>query len=169
MKLCPETVCGSRHGKCREISGEILLLLLPQETKLETAWNFSRQIPRHFSPTLCSCKCPDSWRFSFCRRLPLKNVCAAVQPRFVPGTNPACPWDKLGFHCVNQEKTWVCVIDRLGLSQGQTGFVSGQTGFVSVPHLQVSSGVLCMPPLVDVNQISTHPHTWRYLLPLSHL
>ena len=36
--------------KCREISGAFLLFLFPQETKLESAQNFSRQISRHFSP-----------------------------------------------------------------------------------------------------------------------
>ena len=50
VKFCPETARGNRHGICREISGEILLLLFPQETKLESACDFSRQISRHFSP-----------------------------------------------------------------------------------------------------------------------
>ena len=45
----PEIVHESCHGKCREISGEILLLLVPQETKLENAQNLSRQISRRFS------------------------------------------------------------------------------------------------------------------------
>ena len=49
VKFSPETVRGSCPGKCREISGEILVLLFPQETKLESAQNFSRQISRHFS------------------------------------------------------------------------------------------------------------------------
>ena len=33
VKFSPETVRGSCHGKCREISGEISLLLVPQENK----------------------------------------------------------------------------------------------------------------------------------------
>ena len=56
-------------------------------------------------------------------------------PPFVPGLsqgktqfvgkNPVCPWDKLGFHCVNKKKTWVCPRDSPGLSQGQPGSVPG--------------------------------------------
>ena len=59
VKFCPETVRGSCHGKCREISGEILLFLFPQETKLESAWNFSRQISRHFSPDASQLQMPN--------------------------------------------------------------------------------------------------------------
>ena len=47
MRFSPETVCGSRHGKCREISGEILLFLFPREVKLESAQNSSLLISRH--------------------------------------------------------------------------------------------------------------------------
>ena len=50
VKFCPETARKKGHGICREISGEILLFLFPQETKPESAWDFSRQISRHFSP-----------------------------------------------------------------------------------------------------------------------
>ena len=50
MKFSPETMYGSRHGTWRAISGEILLSLFPQETKLESAQNSSRQDSRHLSP-----------------------------------------------------------------------------------------------------------------------
>ena len=46
VKFSPETAGGSRHG----ISGEILLFLFPQQTKVESAQNFSRLISRRFSP-----------------------------------------------------------------------------------------------------------------------
>ena len=59
MKFSRETVRGSRHGKCREISGEILLLLFPQETKLESAQNFSRLISRHFSRDVLQLQMPN--------------------------------------------------------------------------------------------------------------
>ena len=63
MKFSPETVRGSRHGKCREISGEILLLLFPQETKLESTQNFSRLISRHFSPDALQLQMPNVMEF----------------------------------------------------------------------------------------------------------
>ena len=59
VKFCPETVRGNRHGICRDISGEILLLLFPQETKLESAWDFSRQISRPSSPDALQLQMPD--------------------------------------------------------------------------------------------------------------
>ena len=49
VKISPEIVRGSRHGQCREISGEMLLFLFPQETKRESVQNFSQQISRRFS------------------------------------------------------------------------------------------------------------------------
>ena len=49
VKFSPETVRESCHGKCREVSGDILLLLVPQEAKLKSAQNFSRLISWHFS------------------------------------------------------------------------------------------------------------------------
>ena len=45
----PETVRGSCRGKAVEISDEILLLLFPQDMKLENAQKFSLQISRQFS------------------------------------------------------------------------------------------------------------------------
>ena len=63
MKFSPETVRGSCHGKCREISGEILLLLFPQETKLESAQNFSRRISRHFSRDVLQLQMPNFMAF----------------------------------------------------------------------------------------------------------
>ena len=49
VKFSAETSRGSGHGKCRDISGEVFLFLFPQETKLGSAQNFSRQTSRHFS------------------------------------------------------------------------------------------------------------------------
>ena len=63
MKFSPETTCGNRHGICREISGEILLFLFPQETKLENAWDFSRQISGHFSPDALQLQMPNFMAF----------------------------------------------------------------------------------------------------------
>ena len=63
VKFCPETVRGNRHGICREISGEILLLIFPQEMKLESAWDFSRQISRHFSPDALQLQMPNFMAF----------------------------------------------------------------------------------------------------------
>ena len=50
---------GIRRGKCHEISGEILLFLFPQETKLESAQKFLWQIPRHFSPNALQLQMPN--------------------------------------------------------------------------------------------------------------
>ena len=58
-EIFSETVRGSCHGKCREISGDILLLLFPQETKLESAQNFSRRISRHFSRDVLRLQMPN--------------------------------------------------------------------------------------------------------------
>ena len=63
VKFCPDTARGSRHGKCSEISGEIFLLLFLQETKLESAWNFSRQISRHVSPNALQLQMPNFMAF----------------------------------------------------------------------------------------------------------
>ena len=49
----------SRPGKCREISGEILLFLCLQETKLESAQNFSQQSSRQFSPDVLQLRMPN--------------------------------------------------------------------------------------------------------------
>ena len=49
VRFSAETTCGSRRGRCNEISGEILLFLFPQEMKLESA-KISQQISHHFSP-----------------------------------------------------------------------------------------------------------------------
>ena len=43
MILSPEAVRASSHGKCCEISGEIMMLLFPQETKLDNAQILSRK------------------------------------------------------------------------------------------------------------------------------
>ena len=59
VKFSPEIVYESCHGKCREISGEISLLLVPQETKLENAQNFSRQISRRFSRDVLQLQMPN--------------------------------------------------------------------------------------------------------------
>ena len=63
MKFSPEIVHESCHGKCREISGEISLLLVPQETKLENAQNFSRQISRRFSRDVLRLQMPNFMAF----------------------------------------------------------------------------------------------------------
>ena len=63
MRFSPETARGSRHGKCREISGEILLFLFPQEKKLESSQKFSRQISRHFLPDALQLQMPKFMAF----------------------------------------------------------------------------------------------------------
>ena len=63
VKFSPETVHESCHGKCREVSGEISLLLVPQETKLENAQNFSRQISRRFSRDVLQLQMPNFMAF----------------------------------------------------------------------------------------------------------
>ena len=63
VKFYPETVHGNCHGKCREISGEVLLLLFPQETKFEGAQKFSRQISRHFSRDVLQLQMPNFMAF----------------------------------------------------------------------------------------------------------
>ena len=74
VKFCPETARGNRHGICREISGESLLLLYPQETKLESAWDFSRQISRHFSPDTLQLQMPNFMAF-FILQTFVPNTC----------------------------------------------------------------------------------------------
>ena len=63
VKFSPEIVHESCHGKCREISGEISLLLVPQETKLENAQNFSRQISCRFSRDVLQLQMPNFMAF----------------------------------------------------------------------------------------------------------
>ena len=63
VKFCPEIARGSRHGKCREISGEILLFLFSQQTKLESTQSFSRQISRHFSRGALPLQMPNFMAF----------------------------------------------------------------------------------------------------------
>ena len=72
-KFSPGTASGSRHGKCREQFGEILLFLFPQEMKLESAQNFHGKFHTIFHQTLSSCKCPILCCLSLCRRLSLKH------------------------------------------------------------------------------------------------
>ena len=64
VKFSSEIVHESCHGKCRDISGEISLLLVPQETKLENAQNFSRQISRRFSRDVLQLQMPNFMAFS---------------------------------------------------------------------------------------------------------
>ena len=63
VKFSPETTRGSHHEKCREITGEILLFLFPQETKSKSALNFSRLISRYFSPDSLQLQMPNSMAF----------------------------------------------------------------------------------------------------------
>ena len=69
----PETVRGSRDGKCREISGEILRFPFPLETKLESAQKFSRQISRHFSPDALQLQMPNFMAFFILQTFVLDN------------------------------------------------------------------------------------------------
>ena len=64
VKFSSETVRGSCHGKCREISGAILLLLFPQEAKLQSAQNCSRHISRNFSRDVLQLQMPNFMAFS---------------------------------------------------------------------------------------------------------
>ena len=59
VKFSPEIARGRCHGKCREISGEISWFLFSQETKLESAQNFSRQISHHFSRDALQMQMPN--------------------------------------------------------------------------------------------------------------
>ena len=63
VKFSPEIVHESCHGKYRETSGEISLLLVPQETKLENAQNFSWQISRRFSRDVLQLQMPNFMAF----------------------------------------------------------------------------------------------------------
>ena len=63
VKISPETVHESCHRKCREICGEISLLLVPQETKLENAQNFSRQVSQRFSRDVSQLQMPNFMAF----------------------------------------------------------------------------------------------------------
>ena len=72
VKFSPEIVHESCHGKCRDISGEILLLLVPQETKLENAQNFSRQISRRFSRDVLQLQMPNFMTFFILQTFVLK-------------------------------------------------------------------------------------------------
>ena len=81
MKFSPEAVRGSCHGKCREISGEILLLLFPQETKLENAQNFSRQISRHFSRDVLQLQMPNFVAFFILQTFVLEKFVRARSPQ----------------------------------------------------------------------------------------
>ena len=78
VKFSPETVRGSCHGKRREISGEILLLLFPQETKLESAQNFSRQISRHFSRDVLQLQMPNFMAFCTLQTFVLDKYMSSV-------------------------------------------------------------------------------------------
>ena len=64
VKFSPETVWGSRHGKCGEISGKFLLFLFPREKKLESAHqSFARQLSLRFSPDALQLQMPNSLVF----------------------------------------------------------------------------------------------------------
>ena len=73
VKFSPETARGRRHEKCREISGEILLFLFPQETKLESAQQFSRLISRHFSQDTLQVQMPNFMAFLTLRTFVLES------------------------------------------------------------------------------------------------
>ena len=62
VEFSPETARGSRHGKCREISGEILLCLFPQETKLDSAKQFLTTFTP-FSPDALQLQMPNLMAF----------------------------------------------------------------------------------------------------------
>ena len=79
MKFSPETVRGSCHGKCREISGEILLLFFLRRRSSKAPRIFHDEFHATFHETFCSCKCPISWHFSLCRLLSLKNTPTVMQ------------------------------------------------------------------------------------------
>ena len=71
VQFSPETVRGSCHGKCREISGEILLAPFLRKRSSKAPRIFHDEFHATFHETLCSCKCPISWHFSLCRGLSL--------------------------------------------------------------------------------------------------
>ena len=76
MTFSPETVRGSCRGKSREISDEILLLLFPQEMKLESAQKFSRLISRQFSRDVLQLQMPNFMAFFTLQTFVLDNRCA---------------------------------------------------------------------------------------------
>ena len=86
VKFSPETVRESCRGTWREISGESLLLLVPQETKLESALNFSRIISRHFSRDVLQLQMPDFTAF-----FTVQHVCPWQLKLFLlPYRGPLC-------------------------------------------------------------------------------
>ena len=85
VKFSPEIVHESCHGKCREISGEISLLLVPQETKLENAQNFSRQISRRFSRDVFQLQMPNFMAFFILQTFVLDS--------YKPCVSKQCPAD----------------------------------------------------------------------------
>ena len=78
VKFSPETAHGSRNGKCHEISGEILLFLFPQETKLESVQIFSRQISRLFPPDALQLQMPEFMSFFILQTFVLKVLALEV-------------------------------------------------------------------------------------------
>ena len=73
VKISPQTVPGNRHGNCREMSGETLLFLFPQEMQLKSAQNFSRQISRHFSTDTLQLQMPAFTAFFALQMFALEN------------------------------------------------------------------------------------------------
>ena len=91
VKFCPETVRGSRHGKCHEFLLKYCCSSFLRKRSPKVPGIFHDKFHAIFHQTLGSCKCPISWRFSFCRRLPLKNLVTstAAHELLVPWTHPA--------------------------------------------------------------------------------
>ena len=75
VKSSPETLRESGHGKCREISGEILLVLVPQETKLESAQDFSRLTSRRSSRDVSQLQMPNFMTFIILQTFILDSFC----------------------------------------------------------------------------------------------
>ena len=91
VKFSPEIVHESCHGKCREISGEISLLLVPQETKLENAQNFSRQISRRFSRDVLQLQMPNFMAFFILQTFVLDTEAAAFRRPLASHDSNPCP------------------------------------------------------------------------------
>ena len=73
---------GSRHGKCREVSGENLLFLFPQETKLESGQNF---FTTNSTPFLTRCIAAANALFLHFPNMPCTQTCLQTwhQARFL--------------------------------------------------------------------------------------
>ena len=71
--------------------------------------------------------------------------CPRDKPRFVPGTNPVCPWDKAGFLLMLHSGSPACPWDKPGLSLEQTrGRRATQNVYVLNVYVPFSLAKCCL-------------------------